>query len=122
MVCPDVGSGDKGDGMSLGCSNWDFLTGIIPVGGIAGVVAPGLDLWGYGGCVGMWVDTGRLWWGRAVADVDRDGLRVWPHLVGVVGIVHYGLWVTVRGWVSWGLLLVFTIRVSFWWLRLLGKG
>lgn len=38
---------------------------------------------------------------------------------GVVGIVYYCLWVSVRGWVLWGLLLVFTIRVSFWWLRLL---
>ena len=43
MVCPGVGSEDKGDGVSsLGCSNWDSLTGIIPVCGIAGVVAPGL--------------------------------------------------------------------------------
>ena len=39
--------------------------------------------------------------------------------MGVVGVVHYGLWVAVRDWVLWGLLLVFTIRVSFWWLRLL---
>lgn len=33
-----------------------------------------------------------------MAGVDRGGLRVWSHWVGVVGIVHYGLWVTVRGW------------------------
>ena len=46
--------------MSVGCSNWDFLTGIITVGGIAGVVAPGLGLWGYGGSVGMWADAGCL--------------------------------------------------------------
>ena len=54
--------------MSLGCSNWDFLTGIIPVGGIAGVVAPGLELWGYAGLCrdvgGYWVSgvrSGRGW-------------------------------------------------------------
>lgn len=41
-------------GVSVGCSNWVFLTGIMPVGGIAGVVAPGLVLWCYGGGVGMW--------------------------------------------------------------------
>ena len=51
---------DKGDWVSLGCSNWDFLTGIIPVDGIAGVVAPGLGLWGYEGGVGMWVGIGCL--------------------------------------------------------------
>lgn len=51
--------------MSLGCSNWDFLTGIITVGGIAGVVAPGLELWGLwglcrdvDGLLGVWVEVG----------------------------------------------------------------
>lgn len=55
-----------------------------------------------------------------MAGVDRGGLRVWPHWVGVVGIVHYGLWVSVRGWGLWVLLLVFAIRVSFWWLAVVG--
>ena len=54
-------SEDKGNGVSLGCSNWDLLTGIIPVGGIAGVVAPGLGLWGYAGWIlGVWGEGG-LW-------------------------------------------------------------
>lgn len=55
-----------------------------------------------------------------MAGVDRGGLRVWPHWVGVVGIVNYGLWVSVRGWGLWVLLLVFAIRVSFWWLAVVG--
>ena len=53
-------------GVSVGCSNWDFQTGIIPVCGVAGVVAPGLAC---GGGVGMWADTGCLGWGLAVAGV-----------------------------------------------------
>ena len=60
MACPDVGGGGQGNGVSLGCSNWDFLTGIIPVCGTAGVVAPGLDCWAMRGGVWMWVDTGCL--------------------------------------------------------------
>ena len=56
VVCLGVGSEDKGNGVSLGCSNWDFLTGIIPVGGIAGVVAPGLVCGAVGGGVGVWED------------------------------------------------------------------
>lgn len=72
-------SDGKGSGVSVGCSNWDFLTGIIPVGGVAGVVAPGLDCGAMRVVVGMWVGyrvpgvgLGRGWccW---------DGLRVWPH-------------------------------------------
>lgn len=47
--------------MSVGCSNWDFLTGIIPVGGIACVVAPGLVCGAMRGGVGMWADTGGAW-------------------------------------------------------------
>lgn len=63
VACPDVGGEDKGNGVSLGCSNWDSLTGIIPVGGIAGVVAPGLVLWDYGGGVGMWAGYWVAWGG-----------------------------------------------------------
>ena len=60
--------------MSVGCSNWDFLTGIIPVGGIAGVVAPGLGLWGYAGwCVGC---------GRMLGAWGEDGV-----VAGVNGVV-----------------------------------
>lgn len=60
--------------MSLGCSNWDLLTGIISVGGIAGVVAPGLGLWGY---AGWCVNVGGYW-------VSTVGVGPWLMLIGVV--------------------------------------
>jgi hypothetical protein len=73
VECPGVGGEDKGNGVSLGCSNCDFLTGIIPVGGIAGVVAPGLSCGAMGVCrdvdwlLGAW-----------------DGVGPWLVLIGMV--------------------------------------
>lgn len=101
-----------------GC-HWDFLTGIIPVGGIAGVVAPGLSC----GAMGWWcMGCGRIlgaW----------DGVGPWLVLLGwVEGVASLGggcwdclLWSVgyCAGLGFVGVTVGFTIRVFFWWLRLL---
>ena len=74
MAYPDVASEGQGSGVSLGCSNWDFLTGIVPVGGIAGVVAPGLSC---GAMRGWCRDVGGYW---------VPGVRMGPWLV-LIGAV-----------------------------------